>query len=70
MKKKDGVDYKTIIDASIELGISVSTIRRYIRNGTFPPPQREFFGGIGYAVFSDSYISEAKSIIKRIRSRQ
>lgn len=68
MKSKNGHQYRTIVDASKELGISIATVRRYIRSGIFPRPDREFFGSQSVAVFSESYINEARGALERIRS--
>lgn len=66
-KQKNGTEYKTIVDASSDLGISKSTIRRYIANGIFPLPDRVFFGQQSVAVFSDKYIKDAAEILDRMR---
>lgn len=68
MKKKGEISYKTIDDLAKDLQISVATARRYIRNGTFPPPRREFFGSQSVAVFDDAYIIRAQAILNRLRS--
>lgn len=67
MKKKNGIEYKTVDDIGKELGVSASTIRRYIRNGTFPKPRRVFFGQQGIQVFSDEYIARAKVTLENLR---
>lgn len=67
MKKKNGIEYKTVDDASKELGIAIATVRRYIRNGTFPAPPKEFFGSVGYSVFPDDYLADAAKKLKRMR---
>ena len=64
---KNGQEHKTIADAAKELRIGVSTVRRYIRNGTFDKPQRVFFGSVGYAVFSDEYLKKAAAKLDNMR---
>lgn len=67
MKKKAGREYRTIDDAAQELGVSISTLRRYIRDGHFAKPPRQFFGSVGYAVFPDEYIREAQQRLREMR---
>lgn len=67
MKTKNGKSYKTISDASSEIGVSVSTIRRHIRSGVFPPPDRVFFGSQSVAVFDDDYIELARGVVKKMQ---
>jgi DNA-binding transcriptional MerR regulator len=66
-KIKNGREYKTIADAATELGVSVASIRRYIKDGSFPRPQRVFFGKQSYQVFSDEYLKEAKIKLANMR---
>lgn len=67
MKKKNGTEHNTVVDAAQHLGLSASTLRRYIRNGTFPSPPKEFFGSVGYSVFPADYLAEAAKKLKRMR---
>jgi predicted DNA-binding transcriptional regulator AlpA len=62
-------DYKTISDAARELGISISTIRRYIRAGTLPRPRRIISVAQSIAVFDDAYIAEASSVLSALKGR-
>lgn len=67
MKAKAGKNFRTITDAAIEIGVSVSTVRRYQKSGAFPPPEREFFGSQSVAIYSDLDIENMRSILKKMR---
>ncbi len=56
-------------EAAKAIGISVSTLRRYIRNNTFPPPKRKFQASQSVAIFNADYIQNAKDIIDKLRVR-
>lgn len=66
-KRLGDQEYRMIGKAAEELGISVSTLRRYIRGGAFPAAKRVFYGRVGYQVFSDDYLKQARKQIEVMR---
>ena len=58
-----GVSYPTITDAAERLGVSVSTIRRYIDRGTLDRPEVVAYGMSKLHVFSEEWIKKAKEQI-------
>ncbi|WP_461324732.1 MerR family DNA-binding transcriptional regulator [Bradyrhizobium diazoefficiens] len=64
MKSKKNKNYNTIADLAKELGVSIDTVRRYIKKGMLPRPRRVFFGTVGVAVFNEKYISDARRKLK------
>ena len=70
MRKVRGRDYTTVADAARLLGISTSTLQRYIRAKHLPPPAREYFGMQSVAVFSAEYIEDARRRIEVLRARK
>ncbi|MEO1704667.1 MAG: helix-turn-helix domain-containing protein, partial [Pseudomonadota bacterium] len=70
MKTKGGKDFLTVADVAKELGISVSSVKRYIRNQTFPPPRREFFGKQSVAVFTELEMRKLEKILREARAEE
>jgi Helix-turn-helix domain len=70
MRRVRGVDYYTIADAAKELKISVATVRRYIRNATFPKPKRVYFASQSVAVFPADYIANARKIVEAMQRQK
>ncbi len=67
MKTKGERRFLTVSDVAESLGVSVVTVRRYIRKGTFPLPKREFFGRQSVAVFSQSDVDAMRKILEKLR---
>jgi DNA-binding transcriptional MerR regulator len=68
-RKRNGVKLKTIADAASELGVSTTSLRRYITKGLLPKPKRMFFGTQSYQVFDDKYIEDASKKIAAVREQ-
>mgnify|MGYP003374529249 CR=1 FL=1 len=67
MKTKGERQFLTISDVAKQLGLSVVTVRRYVRNGTFPHPKREFFGRQSVAIYSSADVEALSKILERLR---
>ena len=59
----------TISDAARKLGVSVSTIRRYIRSGVLPRPSLKSFAAKSIAEFDADYINKASGILRARKRR-
>jgi DNA-binding transcriptional MerR regulator len=65
--KKGG--FKKIKQAAAEIGVSQSTLRRYMDKGILRQPPRKYFGTQNVHIFSDGYIRYARAAIAKMRKK-